>query len=156
MALWNWSRLLIFLHVFQPNAEKHVLLIHNFIFTVRNVVAERLCFHRRLSFCSQGWCIPACTGTDTIPPPGRHIPGRHPSPRRPLQRTVRIILECILVAAKFNATCQTISSKWFHIFTVTFQNDPDGFFSKSELKFSHFKGFICNSILFTGLGDFFT
>ena len=39
---------------------------------------------------------------DTAPrqtPPGRHTPlGRHPPPHRwPLQRTVRILLECILV-----------------------------------------------------------
>ena len=79
-------------------------------------------FHRCLSFCSQGECIPACTTADTsqadTPPPrqtpprqkplplgrhplGRHPPGRHPwadTPRQPLQRTVRILLECILVA----------------------------------------------------------
>ena len=75
----------------------------------------RLCFHRRLSFCSQGrGCIPAFTGAD---PPGQTLLGRHslgttPSwadtpwvdnpldrhpPRRPLQRTVPILLECILV-----------------------------------------------------------
>ena len=72
-----------------------------FLFTVRSVVAERLCFHRPLSFCSQlGVCIPACTGADT---PGRHSPHlvRHPPrqtpPGRPLQRTVRILLECILL-----------------------------------------------------------
>ena len=43
------------------------------------------------SFCSQGGCIPACTGA-CIPP------GRPPSPsRRLLLRTVRILMECILV-----------------------------------------------------------
>ena len=66
-------------------------------------------------------CIRACTGTDTPlssacwdtppkqTPPGqtnppvqtplyRHPLGRHPpSPQRPLQQTVRILLECILV-----------------------------------------------------------
>ena len=68
-----------------------------------------------------GGCIPACTGADTpLPsacwdtPPradlGRHPQGKHPpgqTPplgrppplhRRPLQRTVRILLECILVS----------------------------------------------------------
>ena len=40
---------------------------------------DRLCFHRRLSFCSRGGgCFPACTGTDT--PPGRQPPGRPPPP----------------------------------------------------------------------------
>ena len=35
-----------------------------------------------------------------------HPPGRHP-PRRPLQRTVRILLECILVSFIFlNITCE--------------------------------------------------
>ena len=43
--------------------------------TVRNVVAARLCFHRRLSFCSRGGgCIPACTGADT-PCPQTDTPG---------------------------------------------------------------------------------
>ena len=68
-----------------------------------------------------GRCIPACTGADSsradIPPadtspwsdtPLRHPPlvrhsdtplGRHPPHRRPLQRTVRILLECILVVS---------------------------------------------------------
>ena len=30
-------------------------------------------------------------------PPGKHTPGKHTPPRRPLQRTVRILLECFLV-----------------------------------------------------------
>ena len=61
------------------------------IVTVRNVVAERLCFHRRLPFCSHGGCVPACTGADTpredtprqTPPPtataadGTHPTGMH-------------------------------------------------------------------------------
>ena len=40
------------------------------------------------------------------PLPDRHPPGRHtPSPRRPLQRTVRILLKCILVSQfKFSFT----------------------------------------------------
>ena len=74
-----------------------------------NIVAARLCFHRRLSFCAQG-------GAETPPghtsPLGRHPamqthPGRHtplssacwdtPPPRRPLQQMVCILLKCILV-----------------------------------------------------------
>ena len=62
---------------------------------------------------TEGVCIPACTGAEPPSPrqtdiplgrhfPGRHLPpGRHPPgqtpPRWPLQRTVRILLECILV-----------------------------------------------------------
>ena len=58
---------------------------------------ERLCFHRRLSFCSRG-------GGGVYPsmhwdrhPPGQTPPGQTTPSRRPLQRTVRILLECILV-----------------------------------------------------------
>ena len=51
--------------------------------TVRNVVAARLCFYRRMSFCSQGGHV----SQNAL---GRHTP-------RLLQRTVRILLECILV-----------------------------------------------------------
>ena len=41
----------------------------NFIITVRNVIAARLCFHRHLSFCSQGGggCV-ADTPNQTLPP----------------------------------------------------------------------------------------
>ena len=67
---------------------------------------------------TEGVCIPACTGAEPPSPrqtfpeqtdiplgrhfPGRHLPpGRHPPgqtpPRWPLQRTVRILLKCILV-----------------------------------------------------------
>ena len=120
------------------------------VITVRNVVAARLCFHRHLSFCSQGGqtlgrpptpqadppppgrhppgqTLPGQTPPGQTPPvgrhtPGRHLPwtdtpwadtplGRHPLPSacwdtqcpvvagllRPLQRTVRILLECNVV-----------------------------------------------------------
>ena len=56
------------------------------IFTVRNVVAERLCFHRRLSFCSQGGCIPACTGADTPPGQTPLWADRHPQADTPGQK----------------------------------------------------------------------
>ena len=74
------------------------ILLQCFLVTFCNVVAARLCFHRRLWFCSQGVCIPACIGADT---PLADTPSRHTSPRRPLQRTVRILLECILVWITF-------------------------------------------------------
>ena len=50
------------------------------------VVVERLCFHMCLSV-HRGRCTPPST-----PPPSR----------RPLQRTVRILLECILVSIDVN------------------------------------------------------
>ena len=55
------------------------------VITVRNIVAERLCFHRRLSFCSQGErvCGRHTPGRDSV---GRHPPGRHPVGRYPLAR----------------------------------------------------------------------
>ena len=49
------------------------LVDFNFI-TVRNVVAERLCFHRHLSFCSQGG---GCVCVADIPL-GRHPLGNTP------------------------------------------------------------------------------
>ena len=44
--------------------------------TYYRVVAERLCFHRCLSFCSHG--VPACTGADI--PPDRHPLADTPPP----------------------------------------------------------------------------
>ena len=51
------------------------------IITVRNVVAERLCFHRCLSFCSQGGGVSQHALGQTPPfadPPSRHPQGRQP------------------------------------------------------------------------------
>ena len=56
-------------------------------------------------FCPRGgvWCLPQCMLGYTTPSPGRYPLGRHPPAdtplprRRLLQRTVRILLECILV-----------------------------------------------------------
>ena len=50
-------------------------------------------------FCSLGvGCIPACNGTGCLPlSPGGVHPPRQTLPVRPLKRTVRILLECILV-----------------------------------------------------------
>ena len=77
------------------------------------VVAERLCFYRCLST-GGGLHPPGQTSPRTEPPRAdplgrhplplmRHPPGRpshpsrHPPPRRPLQQTISILLECILV-----------------------------------------------------------
>ena len=116
------------------------------ITTVRNVVAARLCFHRHLWFCSWGVCVedtplgrhPTCADF----PPGRHPPGRQPTwadtplgryttcadtpngrsppPRRLQQRTVRILLECIVVFLK-----------------IFFQSDYHVLLSVYEWHFSH-------------------
>ena len=71
---------------------------------------RRLCFYTCLSFCSQGgFCLSACWDI----PPGADPPGTDPLPsgaprkqtplsRRPLLRTVRILLECILVDKHVN------------------------------------------------------
>ena len=81
---------------------------HNLsFFTVRNVVAERLRFHRHLSFCSRGVYPSMHWGRH---PRGKHPPRQtptpgqtppppvdNPPPRRPLQRMVGILLECLLV-----------------------------------------------------------
>ena len=89
------------------------------------VVAERLYFHRCLSVHEGGRCTPLAgrhphwadtllagrhpSDRQTPPPPA----GRHPrvdTPRRrPLQRTIRILLECILVFKNRN------SLKWVFI-----------------------------------------
>ena len=48
----------------------------------------------------------------TLPPPGRHTPCRHLLIRRLLQRTVRILLECILVTFEF---CLQISLLFYFV-----------------------------------------
>ena len=47
------------------------------------------------SFCLKGGSLPQCMLGYT--PPGRHPPSQHSPSRRPLQRTVRMLLECFLV-----------------------------------------------------------
>ena len=75
--------------------------VRKLLLSSATVVAERLCFHKRLSFCPQG-------GVHAPPPTHTPWPGRQPLARRtpppgrlPLQRTVRILLECILVVEIF-------------------------------------------------------
>ena len=58
-------------------------------------------------------CIPACTGADTpllgrYPRVSQHALGQ--TPRRPLQRTVRILLECILVLFVFAVLNKNVSA----------------------------------------------
>ena len=70
-----------------------------------NEVAERLCFYTSLSFCPQGRGMSAPVHAGIHPradtPRQTHTPGRHPTSRRLLLRTVRILLECILVNNSF-------------------------------------------------------
>ena len=75
------------------------------------VVAERLCFHRCLSVHRRGGVHPW---------PGRHPPsllGRQkarqtPPGRRPLERTVRILLECILISCNLLGVLLKYTPKW--------------------------------------------
>ena len=101
------------------NVNKTFMLTHNVneIFTVRNSRCGKVMFSQAsvilsmegCTTCSRGGGIPACTETNIL---GRHPQSRHPRadtplrqillpPRRPLQRMVRILLECILVFACF-------------------------------------------------------
>ena len=50
--------------------------------------------HLSVSHSVHGGCISACIGADTPPS------WQTPSPRRPLQRTVRILLECIFICSR--------------------------------------------------------
>ena len=64
-------------------APKSVFFLLNVdvIFTGRNEVGPRLCFHRRLSFCYQGGvCLTACCDPppEQTPPGSRHPPGSRP------------------------------------------------------------------------------
>ena len=95
----------------------------NTIFTVRNSNCGKEMFSQVFVKNSvHGGCIPACTWADTHPwantPPGQTPLGQTPGPpwagtppcpvparihptRLPLQRTIRILLECILVLKNF-------------------------------------------------------
>ena len=77
-----------------------------YFITVRNEVAKVMFLHLSvILFTGGGVCLSACS--DTTHPRSRHSPqSRHPLPpsppgRRPLFRTVRILLECILVYFMF-------------------------------------------------------
>ena len=61
---------------------------------------RKLCFYRRASVHTGGGvvCLSACW--DTTPPQEQIPPGVDTPERRPLLRTVRILLECILVCEK--------------------------------------------------------
>ena len=61
------------------------------------VVAERLCFHR---------CLSVHRG-EVYTPPGQADTHRPPPGRLPVQRTVRILLECILVC-KLNLALKSV------------------------------------------------
>ena len=73
------------------------------IFTVHNEVAKVMFLQASVCPHAGGVCLSACWDT-TPPPPGADIPQEQTTPRtdtppgrRPLLRTVRILLECIFV-----------------------------------------------------------
>ena len=83
----------------------YIGLMNYYIFTARNEVGARLCFHRRVWFCSQrgGVCLSACWDTPLLP---EQTSPWADSRQPPLQsmlgdtvnaRAVRILLECNLV-----------------------------------------------------------
>ena len=74
-AQWSTTSDGFFLHIWDLGKIWH------YIFTFRNIVAARLCFHRRLWFCSQGGgCLPHCMlGHHPLPGPGADTP--LPGPR---------------------------------------------------------------------------
>ena len=108
----------------------------------------KVMFHRRLSFCSQGGggladtpqidtppgqTPPVYAGIHTHPCPvhaGIHPPqtqcmlGYSPPPRRPLQRTVRILLECIFVGSKVYTRNVHCWSCWDSVIIGIHKNDP--------------------------------
>ena len=76
------------------------------IFTARNEVGARLCFHRHVWFCSQGGCQPQCMLGYHQPPWSRQPPGADNPPCCracwAIRYEVRILLECNLV---FSCNC---------------------------------------------------
>ena len=76
----------------QPLQRMVRILLVCLLVTVCNIVAARYCFYTCLSFCPQWVCV--SQHALEHPPPPRQT--SHPN-RRLLQRTVRILLEYILV-----------------------------------------------------------
>ena len=145
---------------FSGNVWLLALTIHTwsgvkYVVTVRNIVVARQCFYTCLSFCPQGGrgrLSPRQTPLGSHPlerhspwvdtPLGRHPPGRHPpgqtppTPKwRPLQRTVRILLECIVVLTLILIKGRTnfLDSKDFVKFLVI---NKDKFESSIEFRLS--------------------
>ena len=101
-------------HIPTPPLTRHTRLktlpTHNFVgcdhkkiqtscsitfFAVRNVIAARECFYT---------CLIVFTGCGLA---DTSLDSRHPTPRRrPLQRTVRILLECIILHLIFAPICR--------------------------------------------------
>ena len=93
-SCWNETK--------QPSLRTQLTITHITIITTRNEVGARLCFHRRVWFCSQGG-LPQCM-LGYHPPGSRHpLRSRHPPPEQTMlgdtvnARAVRILLECNLV-----------------------------------------------------------
>ena len=97
------------------------------IFTVRKRSCGKVIFlHLSVSHSVHGGCLPQCMLGCTLP--GRHHPWaethpsghtpplhRPPTSRRPLQRTVRILLERFLVAFKINLRSLNSGGKLYKI-----------------------------------------
>ena len=78
------------------------------IFTVRNEVAKVMFL--QACVCPQGGVPDQVHPPDQVPPPDQVHPRDqvHPPPEiRPLLRTVRILLECILVVTKYNSSAES-------------------------------------------------
>ena len=90
-------------YMFDRNLFEVIVVDRNSSLPSATIVAERQCFQKRLSVPPVKQTPPGQT-----PPPGQTLPradppDRHsPPPSRPLQRVVRILLECILV---LNVSC---------------------------------------------------
>ena len=87
----------------------------NLFINVRNSSCGKVMF-LQVSVCLQ---VGRCTlplgrhpPGQTPPLPGQTPPGRHPETRRPLQQTVRILLECILVMKHVRPASRQLASYW--------------------------------------------
>ena len=108
------------------------------LITVRKQSWGKVMFlHLSVSHSVHRGCIPACIGADT-PSPGRHPPPwADPSPRRPLQWTVRILLEFIIVCVKGRSQLLIRIGRWgcaphlgpisMHFFAKVLQNNRSRF-----------------------------
>ena len=116
----NYMEEIYFHQIHEPTVLKlgyNEHLLTTSIFTVRNSSCGKVMFSQA-SVCPQGVSGSGSGGVHTPlgrHPPARHFPGRHPPsprqtppppPRRPLQRTVCTLLECVLVSLNHYTRCK--------------------------------------------------